>query len=676
MGSAPPHPNQPTNQPSDAPPPSPPPVSLSLLPTNRPTTHPTPPSQAFLAPEAMRGRNEVSCEQCRAHPAAAAAAAPVTVTLQIQLLQAPRYLRLHLIRHGKEDVKIQDPVEVDEELDLGAITGGGAGGCGLGGRYRLSGIIYHLGISMQSGHYKAEFRDGRGKWWKADDTAVRAAGGPSTGVGQGGRQEQQRAKKDAYYLIYERVEEEGEAEALRVPTEEEVKALIPAALQASCLSFGGLGGKRCHHAGTFPFCGRTHCCVYANKQLCCCVCACAYERVQTTTTTTTTNANDTQEEVAQADRELLRRICAFTKSHARIKRETAERKEAIPEAFSDAHWEEVARDGGDGRLHLLPAPFLYSWCSGVKDAELLEDEEAAATAAVGGGSGAAVAKGKGGGGGNGGATGEQQPPAAAAAAAAAAMDVVVPSSSSAAAAAAANGGGEGATAGLGEDVEEPPEYAGIGIFAEAPRLTPYACPHSRHRGGQGAFLLDPAKAHKLKAVPFATYHRILATVKGGALPDVGLSVPVVESRGQQQAAAGMGRGGTRGGQQGQAALPFACGECVDAYKQRLQALAPDAGRLGELFAALEGGVGSGGGGSKGRGGGGGGGGKGKKGGGGGGAQQQQEGVGQEGAVEYLIPSKWCVCFISIRTLRFGMDGVLTPSQHTQNTQQPPPPPTG
>lgn len=60
---------------------------------------------------------------------------------------------------------------MDEELDLGAITG--RRGPEQGGRYRLAGIIYHLGISMQSGHYKAEFRDDQGRWWRADDTQVR-----------------------------------------------------------------------------------------------------------------------------------------------------------------------------------------------------------------------------------------------------------------------------------------------------------------------------------------------------------------------------------------------------------------------------------------------------------------------------------------------------------------------
>lgn len=124
---------------------------------------------------------------------------------------------------------------MDEELDLGAITG--REGLEQGGRYRLTGIIYHIGISMQSGHYKAEFRDEHGRWWRADDTQVKLAAGPSTGA-QASRQEQQRAKKDAYYLIYERVDAEegeedgknGEGEA-RVPTEEEIKALVPEALK-------------------------------------------------------------------------------------------------------------------------------------------------------------------------------------------------------------------------------------------------------------------------------------------------------------------------------------------------------------------------------------------------------------------------------------------------------------
>ena len=64
---------------------------------------------------------------------------------------------------------------------------------------------------------------------------MKLAQGPSTGA-QASRQEQQRARKDAYYLIYERVDEEGEGKEekgreARVPTEEEIKALVPAALR-------------------------------------------------------------------------------------------------------------------------------------------------------------------------------------------------------------------------------------------------------------------------------------------------------------------------------------------------------------------------------------------------------------------------------------------------------------
>lgn len=65
---------------------------------------------------------------------------------------------------------ITTKTQVDEKLDLGAITG--RRGPEQGGRYRVAGIIYHLGISMQSGHYKAEFRDDQGRWWRADDTQV------------------------------------------------------------------------------------------------------------------------------------------------------------------------------------------------------------------------------------------------------------------------------------------------------------------------------------------------------------------------------------------------------------------------------------------------------------------------------------------------------------------------
>lgn len=64
---------------------------------------------------------------------------------------------------------------------------------------------------------------------------MKLAQGPSTGA-QASRQEQQRARKDAYYLIYERMVEEGEGKQgreARVPTEEEIKALVPAALRVS-----------------------------------------------------------------------------------------------------------------------------------------------------------------------------------------------------------------------------------------------------------------------------------------------------------------------------------------------------------------------------------------------------------------------------------------------------------
>jgi hypothetical protein len=90
------------------------------------SNHTTPHHQAFLAPEVMRGRNAVACEQCLhagggddGEAAAPDPSNPPTVALQIELLRCPRYLRLHLIRHGKDDVKIQDPVEVSSGLCAG-----------------------------------------------------------------------------------------------------------------------------------------------------------------------------------------------------------------------------------------------------------------------------------------------------------------------------------------------------------------------------------------------------------------------------------------------------------------------------------------------------------------------------------------------------------------------------
>lgn len=426
---------------------------------------------------------------------------------------------------------------------------------------------------------------------------MKLAQGPSTGA-QASRQEQQRARKDAYYLIYERMdEEEGEgkeekAREARMPTEEEIKALVPAALRVC-------------------------------KPLWLVLAAPPYPTSVTKQTNPTLNHPfEKQEEVARADRELLLRICSYTRSHARIKQEALERNEAIPEAFRDALWTEVAASapakGGTKQqrmLRLLPMPYLDSWCSGVRDPELLAEERGA-------GPGEVVAV-DGDGNGNGEDGGEASPSKQEeekAESEGGAATVDPPEMDVAVEVGAVNGHDPKQE---GEEAEaEVPEYAGIGIFAEPPRLGPYACPHSQHRRG-GAFLLDPAQAHRLKALPAGAYERILATVKGGRRPDVELAVPVSTTQGE--------------GGGGDARFEFACGECVKAYRGRLEALAPDAGRLGELFAALEGAAGGGGGG-------GGGGGRGGSGGGGGrrGKKGKAAAGEEEMGAEYLIPANWCV----------------------------------
>ena len=47
-----------------------------------------------------------------------------------------------------------------------------------GESYNLHGIIYHIGHSMNSGHYFAEIQI-NGIWYRADDTSIRQIGTPS-----------------------------------------------------------------------------------------------------------------------------------------------------------------------------------------------------------------------------------------------------------------------------------------------------------------------------------------------------------------------------------------------------------------------------------------------------------------------------------------------------------------
>ncbi|CAN8018540.1 unnamed protein product [Ixodes persulcatus] len=121
--------------------------------------------RSFTAPELLAGANGLHCEGCGVARAAA--------SLQLQVLQPPRVLTLHLKRfqQGSSLRKVQRHVAFPVELDLEPYCSGQAEGCKS---YTLYGVVEHSG-RMTGGHYVAYVRGAGGGWFYASDGRVAPA---------------------------------------------------------------------------------------------------------------------------------------------------------------------------------------------------------------------------------------------------------------------------------------------------------------------------------------------------------------------------------------------------------------------------------------------------------------------------------------------------------------------
>lgn len=118
--------------------------------------------RSFTAPELLAGANGLHCEGCGVARAAA--------SLQLQVLQPPRVLTLHLKRfqQGSSLRKVQRHVAFPVELDLAPYCSNQAKGSRS---YTLYGVVEHSG-RMTGGHYVAYVRGAGGSWFYASDGRV------------------------------------------------------------------------------------------------------------------------------------------------------------------------------------------------------------------------------------------------------------------------------------------------------------------------------------------------------------------------------------------------------------------------------------------------------------------------------------------------------------------------
>ena len=91
---------------------------------------------------------EIKCSYCCTHDRQEVAC-PLTglcrrrqATEHCQLVEAPQYLLMQLMRYDRSEQKIQTFVKVEEDLILPS-----------GDQYELSGILNHIGSTQRSGHF-------------------------------------------------------------------------------------------------------------------------------------------------------------------------------------------------------------------------------------------------------------------------------------------------------------------------------------------------------------------------------------------------------------------------------------------------------------------------------------------------------------------------------------------
>ena len=91
-------------------------------------------------------------------------------------------LKRFSVRAGRS-IKVSSPVRVDETLEPALLERLSMGFNGSF-RYRLFGVVHHLGTTCNSGHYTADVRTGpgAGTWYKCDDSTVTTIADPRSVV--------------------------------------------------------------------------------------------------------------------------------------------------------------------------------------------------------------------------------------------------------------------------------------------------------------------------------------------------------------------------------------------------------------------------------------------------------------------------------------------------------------
>lgn len=115
---------------------------------------------SHFSPERVR---EVACEGGRCGPTDRSDA-----DMQTSITGSPQLLLVGLKRSRADGSRINANITFTEELDLSTVAGNGTG------RYRLIGIVHHLGSGSMFGHYVAEFRHPDDNlFYFANDSTVR-----------------------------------------------------------------------------------------------------------------------------------------------------------------------------------------------------------------------------------------------------------------------------------------------------------------------------------------------------------------------------------------------------------------------------------------------------------------------------------------------------------------------
>lgn len=114
-----------------------------------------------------------------------------TTSCSLVISSAPRVLISALIRTSNELRKLEDPITVNEAIHLE--VGGGLEVDSA--EYRLSGMVSHLGASIQQGHCAASVRLSDGSWLGFNNSDIHKVPGQHL-----------QHRRDSYLIIYERVE--------------------------------------------------------------------------------------------------------------------------------------------------------------------------------------------------------------------------------------------------------------------------------------------------------------------------------------------------------------------------------------------------------------------------------------------------------------------------------------